>query len=77
MGETNTVIATTMKNGKSENGYGYIQRTIKYFLSRKARLSKRRQCGREISDSQKGIKDLGNHQSNSQQQPIYTHFLNH
>lgn len=67
MGETNTVIATTMKNGKPENGYDCKQRTIKYFLPRKARLSKRRQCGREISDSQKGIKDLGNHQSNSQQ----------
>lgn len=40
------------------------QRKIKYFLPRKARLCKRRQCGREISDSQKGIKD---HQSNSQQ----------
>lgn len=43
------------------------QRTIKYFLPRKARLSKRRQCGRGISDSQKATKDLGNHQSNSQQ----------
>lgn len=67
MRETNTVIVTTMKNGTSNNGYDCKQRTIKYFLPRKARLSKRRQGGREISDSQKGIKDLGTHQSNSQQ----------